>query len=295
MGTFVRPVLIPGQRGFFRMRGGGGHAVSPKDTVETPNPSRASSPDLRLGKASSNGVVIKQEIAIKSEMVIVDPAAKIAQNIQKGGNVNVSKGVGKDLTPPSGVWAWQAILDWLVEQLAAPGWEPRHGAALALRDLLRQQGSACGTVRGVSHDLNSLRSQQCLLHVAQAILRTLILDRFGDFVGDQVVAPVREAAAQALGSVLKLMSRKSVSTVHAYLIDMIAQPWSVSDDGKRIGYAWEVRHAGLLGLMYEVAVRPDIVAGVEATKTHIHQDADVKIEEVEEDLLQRVIDAAMLG
>ncbi len=275
---------------------GGGAPISPLDIAETPIISRTSSPNHKYSEALNNSVTVKAEPGGQSETVIIDPAAKIAQNMQQGGYVNASKGVGKDLTPPPGVWAWQGVLNWLVEQLAAPGWESRHGAALALRDLLRHQGSACGTVRGVTQELNILRGQQCLLHVGQALLRTLILDRFGDFVGDQVVAPVREAAAQALGSVLRLMSRTSVSTVHSYLMDMIAQPWSNYDDGKRKGYAWEVRHAGLLGLMYEVAVRPDIVTEVEDIKPQIDQDRVVKMEEdVPENLLQRVINAAMLG
>ena len=34
---------------------------------------------------------------------------------------------------------------------------------------------------------------------ALRLVCTLALDRFGDFVADQVVAPVRETAAQALG------------------------------------------------------------------------------------------------
>lgn len=54
-------------------------------------------------------------------------------------------------------------------------------------------------------------------------------------------------------------------------------------------YVWEVRHVGLLGIKYEVAVRSDLV-----------EEQSVKIEEVEgmasgKDVLRGVVDAAVLG
>jgi TATA-binding protein-associated factor len=235
-----------------------------------------------------------------SEAVVVDPAAKIAQNIRQGGNVQAStNALGKDLTAAAGHWPWQGILEWLLEQLDAPGWENRHGASLALRDLLRQQGGFCGTMRSVTPEHNARRKENCLLRVAHAIVKTLILDRFGDFVGDQVVAPVREASAQALGSVLKLMTRSSVSIVHGYLMDMIAQPWQKVEGGHRKGYAWEVRHAGLLGLMYEVAVRPDIIAepqDIKPAASELEADGDIEMADGRRyQFLEKVLAAAMLG
>jgi len=41
--------------------------------------------------------------------------------------------------------------------------------------------------------------QQWLEDTSLRLLCVLALDRFGDFVSDQVVAPVRETCAQALG------------------------------------------------------------------------------------------------
>ena len=41
--------------------------------------------------------------------------------------------------------------------------------------------------------------QLYLEDVSLRLLCVLALDRFGDFVSDQVVAPVRETCAQALG------------------------------------------------------------------------------------------------
>lgn len=75
------------------------------------------------------------------------------------------------------------------------------------------------------------------------LLCVLALDRFGDFVSDQVVAPVRETCAQALGSVLKFMSNDGVRGVLRVLLQLLKQK------------EWEARHGGLLGLKYLLAVR----------------------------------------
>lgn len=75
------------------------------------------------------------------------------------------------------------------------------------------------------------------------LLCVLSLDRFGDFVSDQVVAPVRETCAQALGALLKLMSKSSVQGV----LRIVAQLMTQNE--------WEARHGGLLALKYILAIR----------------------------------------
>ena len=82
-------------------------------------------------------------------------------------------------------------------------------------------------------------------------------------------------------------------------MDMIAQPWVKVEDGLRKGYAWEVRHAGLLGLMYEVAVRPDIIAepqDIKPATSELEANGDVKmVDGGREQFLEKVLEAAMLG
>src|ERR1700722_15430856 len=60
------------------------------------------------------------------------------------------------------------------------------------------------------------------------------------------------------------MPRRSVSHVHAILLQMIRQDFAVTTtrqmEGEK-GHVWEVRHAGLLGIKYEVAVRSDLFEG----------------------------------
>ena len=75
--------------------------------------------------------------------------------------------------------------------------------------------------------------------------------------------------------------------VHDNLLQMIRQEFSTSANGvennagktrKLPAYAWQVRHAGLLGLKYEVAVRNDLIENEEGL-----------------DVLRGVVDAAVLG
>lgn len=83
--------------------------------------------------------------------------------------------------------------------------------------------------------------------MAIRLLCVLALDRFGDFVSDAVVAPVRETCAQALSAVLKLMSTESCMDALKVLIELL--------DYKE----WDARHGGLLGLKYLLAVREGTV------------------------------------
>lgn len=73
------------------------------------------------------------------------------------------------------------------------------------------------------------------------------LDRFGDYVSDQVVAPVRETCAQVLGAVLKQMHPFFVHETLSILLQMQGRP------------EWEVRHGSLLGIKYLVAVRQEML------------------------------------
>ncbi|XP_043695072.1 TATA-binding protein-associated factor BTAF1-like isoform X1 [Telopea speciosissima] len=78
-------------------------------------------------------------------------------------------------------------------------------------------------------------------------LCVLSLDRFGDYVSDQVVAPVRETCAQALGAALKYMHPSLVHETLNILLQMQCRP------------EWEIRHGSLLGIKYLVAVRRELL------------------------------------
>ena len=101
-----------------------------------------------------------------------------------------------------------------------------------------------------------------------------------------MVAPVRETVSQTLAALLTHAPRRSVLHVHATLLQMVqlspssstaysTSRGTVTSNGKINGkgkgkaangttgskaaeFAWQVRHAGLVGIKYEVAVRPDL-------------------------------------
>lgn len=143
------------------------------------------------------------------------------------------------------------------------------------------------------------------------LLCVLVLDRFGDFVSDQVIAPVREMISQTLASLLIHMPRRSVLHVHSILLQMIRQRFvipapptlplpkvrggrkQVAAAEQKVTHIWEIRHAGLLGIKYEVAVRNDLF------------DAELELEQIKQEdggnevtgitILSDVVESAVLG
>nr|CAD7594395.1 unnamed protein product [Timema genevievae] len=140
-------------------------------------------------------------------------------------------------------WPFESFCDRLCQDLFSLSWEVRHGAATALREVIRLHGAGAGKSANIPKTEMDEFHQLWLEDIALRLLCVLALDRFGDFVSDQVVAPVRETCAQALGSVLHLMGRESVDGVLRVLVQLLNQR------------EWEARHGGLLGLKYLLAVR----------------------------------------
>ena len=148
----------------------------------------------------------------------------------------------------SGRWPLQGFCSKLALDLFSEEWEARHGAATGLRELLRGHGSAGGRVAGVGKEEGEALHQAWLEDLILRLLCVLALDRFGDFVSDAVVAPVRESAAQALGVALPLLPEQSVLKVADLVLGLVRQ-----DD-------WEARHGGLLAAKYLLAVRTDLAS-----------------------------------
>lgn len=92
------------------------------------------------------------------------------------------------------------------------------------------------------------------------------------------------------------MPRRSVAHVHSILLQMIQQDFPVTMKpikGKAVdkerSHVWEVRHAGLLGVKYEVAVRTDLF------EANIVKNEDDDMGEAGKEVLKGVVDAAVLG
>ncbi|KAK2467010.1 hypothetical protein APHAL10511_001268 [Amanita phalloides] len=232
-----------------------------------------------------------------SEKVIIDPS--------KGGAVSPkATKQSKALEVEPGCWIWDGLVKVLEVDLFSTAWEVRHGAAIALRELLKVQGKYGGMKDDTSWEVNEIGHEKWCNALAAKFLCVFVLDRFGDFVSDQVVAPVRETVSQTLASLMIHMPMRSLLHVHNILLDMIRQDFDIPAGLRSKSFSsysikslsvsekthvWEVRHAGLLGLKYEVAVRSDLFDGVIA-KHEEHVSATRVI-----NVLRDVVDAAVLG
>ncbi|XP_060522113.1 TATA-binding protein-associated factor 172 [Cylas formicarius] len=146
-----------------------------------------------------------------------------------------------------GEWPLEWFCDQLSQDLFSSSWETRHGAATALREVMSVHGKGAGRATYLSPEQNETYHQIWLEDVSIRLLCVLALDRFGDFVSDAVVAPVRETCAQVLCTIIKLMRPESCRSVMGVLLQLLDHQ------------DWEARHGGLLGLKYLLAVREDMI------------------------------------
>ena len=102
---------------------------------------------------------------------------------------------------------------------------------------MRLQGQDAGKNAFASPEQNETGHQAWLEDVALRLVSVIARDRFGDFVSDQVVAPVRESASQALGAVLNRMNENRVEKIIHILLQLIKQE------------NWQCRHGALLGVI----------------------------------------------
>ena len=218
----------------------------------------------------------------EADVVVVDPS--------KGGAVDPkdmssAAKAGQALMPSrDGAWIWDGLFRALEVDLFAPAWEVRHGAAIALRELVRICGAHGGT-RSRSLSKENARSHEKWCNEFSAkLLCVFVLDRFGDFIGDQVFAPVREAVSQTLGALLKHAPPRTALHVHGVLLEMIRQDFPMPASVGARTHIWEVRHAGLLGIKYEVSVRNDLVADSPDVLRGVVQAALLGLESVDDDV-----------
>lgn len=169
---------------------------------------------------------------------------------------DIDSGFSISESVPDSIGEWtDATTDWPLESFCSklyldlfnPRWETRHGAATALRELFKTHATGAG--KSVYMTANEME-QSHIKWLEDAVLRllcVLALDRFGDFISDQVVAPVRETCAQVLGIALKEMPTNVVKSTVDILIRLMQQN------------EWEVRHGGMLGIKYMLVVREDLM------------------------------------
>lgn len=151
-------------------------------------------------------------------------------------------------------WPFECLSEFLMVDLFDPQWETRHGAAMGLREIIRVHGRGAGRHRGKTHGENDVLNQHWLDDLACRLCCVFMLDRFGDYVSDTVVAPIRETVGQTLGALLSHMPATTVYSVHRILYRLVMQK-----DLELERPAWSVCHGGMIGLRYLVAVRNDLL------------------------------------
>ncbi|KAG5831429.1 hypothetical protein ANANG_G00303630 [Anguilla anguilla] len=147
-------------------------------------------------------------------------------------------------------WPLESFCDELCNDLFNPSWEIRHGAGTGLREILKGHGTGGGKLVGCTLEEMERQHQEWLEDLVIRLLCVFALDRFGDFVSDEVVAPVRETCAQTLGVALRHMTDSGVAMTVDILLKLLTED------------QWEVRHGGLLGIKYVLAVRQDLIAAL---------------------------------
>ncbi|KAI5804374.1 hypothetical protein EDC01DRAFT_627231 [Geopyxis carbonaria] len=151
-------------------------------------------------------------------------------------------------------WPFERLCELLLVDLFDHNWEIRHGAAMGLREVVRAHGAGAGRVRGRSRKDNDILSQRWLDDLACRLCCIFMLDRFGDYVSDNVVAPIRETTSQTMGALLLHLSPRSVHSVYHTLYRLVMQQDLALDRP-----IWQVCHGGMLGLKYLSAVRTDML------------------------------------
>ncbi|KAJ2754387.1 TATA-binding protein-associated factor mot1 [Coemansia pectinata] len=250
--------------------------VDKRRKVEEAAPNGAESADIDMSKLSArernrlkrkermNGGKKKAKVDVgpktgngESGVVMSQTAVDVTE--QPGGGAIVVEAKKADsretlFAISSGRWAFEAVVEILCIDLFSPSWESRHGAAMALREIFRSHGFGAGRVSGLTKEENQRRNQQFLEDVCVRLVCVFTLDRFGDFVADHVVAPVRETCAQALGVVSQFLAQDALVATQKALLQLVER------GGRKDAAIWEARHAGLSGLRYVVAVRRDVAA-----------------------------------
>lgn len=171
------------------------------------------------------------------------------------------------------VWQFQGVYELLLADFFDPKWEARHGAALGLRELMKKHAKGAGRLAKKSRADNDRNNAATLEDLAVRLCTLFALDRFGDYVSDTVIAPVRESAAQTLAALLIHLDEPIVLKTFDCLYDLILQPFSNS---LNLPKCWEAKHGGMLGLRYFVSVKPEVFLA-------------------RRDLLDKVIDMVLFG
>ena len=220
---------------------------------------RVDAADLsQLSARERNRLKRKQKRAARDDAEGAAAAAPASKKAKKGGEdaalaaAEAAEEEEEAAEVEAGAWPLTRTCESLAYSLFAARWEERHGAAAALREILRHHADAAAVLKPPARTTSlppstaavAAKSNGAWLEdMAVRLLCLLSLDRFGDYVGDGVVAPVRETGAQALGAGLLPLPPPAVEAVVRAVLVLLRRG------------EWEVRHSALLALRYVLAAR----------------------------------------
>ncbi len=183
----------------------------------------------------------------------IDEDAKIVSDFK--GSILPEKSVIQTESEEEGLeWPFERLCEVLMVDLFDHNWEIRHGAAMGLREVIRVHGAGAGRIRSKPRSVNDALNSRWLGNLACRLCCVFMLDRFGDYISDNVVAPIRETVGQTLGSLMVHLAPALVTSVYRVLYGMVMQ-----NDLHLTNRIWEVCHGGMIGLRYLVAVRNDLL------------------------------------
>ena len=185
----------------------------------------------------------------------VDEGAKIVSDFKGSKDIAPEKSIIQTEAEEKGLeWPFERLCEVMVADLLDQSWEIRHGAAMGLREVVRVHGRAAGRESGKAKSENDELSAAWADDLACRLCSILMLDRFGDYISDNVVAPIRETIGQTLGALMHHLPPSKVRSIYKVLYHMIMQT-----DLNVPNRIWEVCHGGMIGLRYLVAVRSDLL------------------------------------
>ena len=142
-------------------------------------------------------------------------------------------------------WPFHSFVVEFCNSLKSENWIKRHGGAIGLRALMKKHASAGGLKNGQSEEEQMLANQNFLENVCVRLFSVFALDRFGDYVSDKMIAPIRETCAQVLLYLLPLMNELQVRHVLKFSSFLVENK------------EWQVRLSGFTALKYLTISRKD--------------------------------------
>ena len=147
-------------------------------------------------------------------------------------------------------WTLQTLYDLLLKDLLSDNWELRHGAALGLREIFlkkKENTQYLGKLKIFNQEENDIRNNKYLQDLCCNILNIFALDRFNDFIGDTVVAPVKASTAQTLAVIFNSLNDLTDKALLLQVFENLEKLIFQENQPKKL---WQVSHGGLLGLLY---------------------------------------------